>query len=142
MPVPLLEIEYLVVAGGGSGGGSFGSGGGAGGYLTNYGGTKVTLNKATNYTVTVGAGGVKDPTFPYNAQSGSGANSVFNSTTSTGGGGVNSGGGSNGRAGGSGGGGNGGGSGGAASPSDKVTQAVEVSARRLMPLVPAAVQAR
>ncbi len=65
-----FEIEYLIIAGGGSGGGSgqTGSGGGgAGGYLNSYasetsGGnsstaTTFTTYKDTNYTVTVGAGG-------------------------------------------------------------------------------------
>ena len=45
---------YLVVAGGG---GSAYGGGGAGGYLTNTGGTSISLEKAITYTVTVGDGG-------------------------------------------------------------------------------------
>src|SRR6056300_800774 len=49
------SAEYLVVAGGGSGGYSLGGGGGAGGYLTNYGGSAITLNGGSTYTVTVGA---------------------------------------------------------------------------------------
>ncbi len=59
-------VTYLVVAGGGSGGyvsdpnnnGHVSGGGGAGGYLTNYGGTAITLNSGTTYSITVGAGGV------------------------------------------------------------------------------------
>ena len=50
-------IDYLIIAGGG-GGGSDGNGGpgggGAGGYRT---GTGISLNLATNYTISVGAGG-------------------------------------------------------------------------------------
>lgn len=56
-------VYYLVVGGGGSGGyqsssGEATGGGGAGGYLTNYGGTAITLNSGTTYSITVGAGGV------------------------------------------------------------------------------------
>lgn len=55
------EVEYLLVAGGGTGstGGTFsaGAGGGAGGYRTNYGGTKLTFTMSDTYTITVGAGG-------------------------------------------------------------------------------------
>jgi hypothetical protein len=58
-PVSTIPIEYLVVAGGGSAGGSAGGAGGAGGYRTNFGGTKINLNPATSYTITVGAGGAK-----------------------------------------------------------------------------------
>ncbi len=69
-----FNVEYLVIAGGGSGGHSYGqnvsrgtSGGGAGGYRTNYasetsggGGSNesdFTATGGTNYTVTIGAGG-------------------------------------------------------------------------------------
>ena len=59
-------VTYLVVGGGGSGGyvssgannGHVSGGGGAGGYLTNYGGTSISLNSGTTYSITVGAGGV------------------------------------------------------------------------------------
>jgi len=59
-------VTYLVVAGGGSGGyvssnynnGHVSGGGGAGGYLTNYGGSAISLNSGTTYSITVGAGGV------------------------------------------------------------------------------------
>lgn len=72
--LPLL-IDYLVVAGGGGGGASnVSGGGGAGGFRTD---TAVLLNVATNYTVTVGAGG---------ASFTSGSNSVLNTITSAGGG--------------------------------------------------------
>ena len=56
----LMNVESLVVAGGGGGsgasdnGGTPGGGGGAGGYRTAAG---FGINKNTNYTVTVGAGG-------------------------------------------------------------------------------------
>jgi len=59
-----VDITYLGVAGGGGAGGvvaagsSRGPGGaGAGGMLTNVGGTELTLQQSTNYTVSVGAGG-------------------------------------------------------------------------------------
>ena len=81
-----LTISYLVVAGGGAGvnnqGGGVG-GGGAGGYLTNYGGTALTLAIATNYIVTVGAGGAANVT---GGSETDGSNSVFNTITSIGGG--------------------------------------------------------
>lgn len=69
-------VTYLVVAGGGSGGyNSTGThatgGGGAGGYLTNYGGTAISLNSGTTYSITVGAGGVGG------TDSNNGANSVL-----------------------------------------------------------------
>ena len=81
-----VSVQYLVVAGGGSGAATYGgstfwtagSGAGAGGFLT---GTKGVV-PATNFTVTVGAGGA--------VQSGSfglaGSNSVFSTITSLGGG--------------------------------------------------------
>ena len=80
-----LTVEYLVVAGGGGGGkGSGGGGGGAGGYRTNYGGTALTLNVATNYTVTVGAAGAGAASPSSNPSVG--GNSVFSTITSYGGG--------------------------------------------------------
>jgi hypothetical protein len=51
------SAEYLVVAGGGSGGRSDAGGGGAGGLLTNFGGSAITFDIGTTYTVTVGDGG-------------------------------------------------------------------------------------
>ena len=69
-------VTYLVVAGGGSGGyqpsGTHATGGGgAGGYLTNYGGTAISLNSGTTYSITVGAGGVGG------SDSNNGSNSVL-----------------------------------------------------------------
>lgn len=69
-------VTYLVVAGGGSGGYQPSAthatgGGGAGGYLTNYGGTAISLNSGTTYSITVGAGGVGG------SDSNNGANSVL-----------------------------------------------------------------
>jgi hypothetical protein len=70
-----LEVQSLVVAGGGSGGAGWpGGGGGAGGLLTGY---SPTLTINTNYTITVGAGGS-----PWSK----GSDSVFNELTSIGGG--------------------------------------------------------
>lgn len=48
-------VEYLVIAGGGGGGGASGGGGGAGGLLSG----SLSINSATRYTVTIGAGGTR-----------------------------------------------------------------------------------
>jgi hypothetical protein len=85
-----VSATYLVVAGGGAGGAGFGNGngtggGGAGGLLT---GT-TSLNPATTYVVTVGAGGfgsVGSSTNVYPSPSSSGSNSSFSSIVATGGG--------------------------------------------------------
>ena len=53
MPSP-GTVQYLVVAGGGGAGGDRGGGGGGGGFRT---ATGFELALATNYVVTVGAGG-------------------------------------------------------------------------------------
>ena len=91
-PAP-IPVDYLVVAGGGGGGYSDAGGGGAGGLRTSYtnsstlnGHTESTLNllSATNYTVTVGAGGTRSTSGTSNASNG--GNSVFSTITSTGGG--------------------------------------------------------
>ena len=79
-----LTVEYLIVGGGG-GGGHVG-GGGAGGYRTNYGGTKLTLAVATNYGITVGAGGNGSTSTVNPANATSGSSSVFSNITSAGGG--------------------------------------------------------
>jgi hypothetical protein len=104
-----LNIEYLVVAGGGSGGSgndagnSEGAGGGgAGGMLTG----AITGVLGVSYPVTVGAGGASTTGLLQNGNPGQ--NSIFGSFTSTGGG--RGGAGSN-NAGGNGGSGGGGGSG-------------------------------
>jgi hypothetical protein len=95
-----LTLEYLVIAGGGGGGGNRAGGGGAGGYRSSvvgetsgYGGfaeaalvfgTAVgQIDFATNYTVTVGAGGAGGAN---TIRGTNGENSVF-VITSTGGGG-------------------------------------------------------
>ena len=56
-----LEVDYLIVAGGGAGSQGFAGGGGAGGYRTSFpGGTKITLvEPVTN--ITVGSGGAAPP---------------------------------------------------------------------------------
>jgi hypothetical protein len=51
------DVEYLLVAGGGSGGAGDAAGAGAGGHLTNFGGTAVGMEPGEVYTVTVGGGG-------------------------------------------------------------------------------------
>ena len=95
------EVEYLVVAGGGSGGGDFGAGGGgAGGMLT---GTISSLVDGS-YTITVGAGGAASTTADYPGFGNDGNDSSFGTlidATGGGGGGMRN---SDGRNGGSGGG--------------------------------------
>jgi hypothetical protein len=80
--------DYLVVGGGGSGGtagDTSGTGGGGGGGLRA--GTNLALS-ASNYSVTVGAGGVAPNTAGSSSVQGvNGSNSVFGSITATGGGG-------------------------------------------------------
>lgn len=81
-PLQALSVDCLVLAGGGAGGNTAGGGGGAGGgYRT---GASLSVT-ATNYTVTVGAGGAIDTNPP--SAGGSGSDSVFSTITSTGGGG-------------------------------------------------------
>ena len=97
-----LTVDYLVVAGGGGGGGGAftnangAGGGGAGGLRTSYGSTtggggsaesNLSLSVATNYTVTVGAGGNGGTTTSGATGGNNGSNSVFSTITSTGGGG-------------------------------------------------------
>tara|TARA_R110000796_G_scaffold139274_1_gene255398 strand:+ start:178 stop:1431 length:1254 start_codon:yes stop_codon:yes gene_type:complete len=91
---PQITVDYLVVAGGGGGNGSAGGGGGAGGLRTSYGSatggggsaeSSLSLTGSTNYTVTVGAGGIGGT--PANSRvSTNGNNSIFSTITSTGGG--------------------------------------------------------
>jgi hypothetical protein len=88
-----FDVDFLVVAGGGAGNNDVGGGGGAGGLRTSYGSTtggggsaesSLTLATATNYTITVGAGG----TYTYAGTTNNpGNNSIFSTITSTGGGG-------------------------------------------------------
>jgi hypothetical protein len=81
------NVEVLVVAGGGGGGywGTQGAGGGAGGVINN---TAFAVVGGSNYTVTVGAGGLGS--WGHNAINDrlatSGSNSVFGSITALGGG--------------------------------------------------------
>jgi len=87
-----LTVDYLVVAGGGSGSGYYrAGGGGAGGLRTSYGSISgggasaentLSLVPATNYTITVGAGGAGAS----NIEGSNGSNSVFSTITSSGGG--------------------------------------------------------
>ena len=85
-PQTALTCDALVVAGGGGGGGESSSnagagGGGAGGYRLL---TSQSVASDTNYTVTIGAGGVGAIAGQNNGTAGS--NSVFSTITSTGGG--------------------------------------------------------
>jgi len=54
---PPYDAEYLLIAGGGGGAYGNGGGGGAGGFLTNFGGTAISLTAGATYTITVGGGG-------------------------------------------------------------------------------------
>lgn len=88
-----LDVEYLVVAGGGAGGYDRGSGGGAGGYRSSIAGESsgggasaeslLSLSGNTNYSVTVGAGGATHTGY---TSGNSGSNSTFSTITSLGGG--------------------------------------------------------
>ena len=94
---PAFNVQYLVIAGGGGGNIYNGGGGGAGGYRSAYnnetsggGGsaeTALTLQLATNYTVTVGGGGTAGVSSANYYRGYNGSNSVFSTITSIGGGG-------------------------------------------------------
>ena len=100
--VPIISVNYLVSGGGGGGasgfGGIGGGGGGAGGIRSSYGNiagtpswandTTLSLVPGTNYTVTVGGGGV-GATSGEGTIGTNGSDSVFNTITSIGGGGAN-----------------------------------------------------
>ena len=85
--LPLI-VAYLVIAGGGGGAGSYGGGGGAGGYRNSYASetsgrnssTEIKLANivATNYTVTVGAGGAGSGGDSGGSGGGAGGNSGSN----------------------------------------------------------------
>ena len=95
-------VSYVVVGGGGGGGRSNGGGGGGGGYretkspatpytaspLDGYStpGNRITVT-ATDYPITVGAGGAKATTAPSSNAGTDGSNSIFSTITSSGGGG-------------------------------------------------------
>jgi len=93
-------VDYLVAAGGG-GGGNFGGGGGGGGYRESPGAASgcysvsprgaapaVALTvPATNYPITVGAGGAAGVCGGPQYKGGCGSNSIFSSITAAGGGG-------------------------------------------------------
>tara|TARA_B100000614_G_scaffold115323_1_gene103605 strand:- start:633 stop:5474 length:4842 start_codon:yes stop_codon:yes gene_type:complete len=84
---PATDVYYLVVAGGGGGTGGAsggGGGGGAGGYLTNFGGTALSLNPLTNINVTVGTGGSAGVG---GTEGGEGTASSYGSISAAGGGG-------------------------------------------------------
>ena len=90
---PAITVDYLIVAGGGSGGATpasqtGGGGGGAGGLRTSYTNssslnghteTALTLTTATNYTVTVAAGGAAVST---DSAGNNGLNSAFGNVSS------------------------------------------------------------
>ena len=112
-------VDFLVIAGGGAGGKNGGGGGGAGGYRNSYstessgggGSSETSLNfsAGTVYTITVGAGGTANDSYP-NTYGNDGNDSSVSGTgittiTSTGGGGGGGAGRRTGASGGSGGGG-------------------------------------
>ena len=87
---PSFDIHYLIVAGGGGGAyGATGSGGGggAGGYLTNFGGTAISLQPSTNVAITVGTGGAGKTNASGGGQGVNGTASSYGSSLSTAGGG-------------------------------------------------------
>jgi hypothetical protein len=99
---PNLDVDYLIVGGGGSGangrGGKDGGGGGAGGLITSWPGgsgggsaseATMALQESTQYNVTVGSGG---STVPANTNGAvrNGSSSIFNGFTALGGGGSKS----------------------------------------------------
>jgi hypothetical protein len=84
VPVTPLSASYLVVAGGGGGGYQFGGGGGAGGLLS---GSSLTIDSASTYLVTVGAGGAGATATSANGVSGSNSTFSMVSTAAVGGGG-------------------------------------------------------
>ena len=100
--VSFIDMEYVVIAGGGAGGSStatgarMGAGGGAGGYRSNVSGentggnvsttnafTTYFIQKGTSYTVTVGGGGAANAT---GGVAGQGSDSRFAKIISSGGG--------------------------------------------------------
>ena len=101
--VPILTVDYLVVAGGGGGssgyGGSPQGGGGAGGLRTSYGlisgggataETSLSLTGGTVYALEVGAGGAGAPAQVDGNIGGSGGVSSFDAISTVGGGGSRS----------------------------------------------------
>jgi len=90
---PLIDADFLVVAGGGAG--SDTGGGGAGGLRTSYGTTtggggssesSLNLSVTTNYTVSIGSGGIGGLDNATTVRGTNGSDSVFATITSTGGG--------------------------------------------------------
>ncbi len=78
------QLDYLVVAGGGSGGGNSGGGAGAGGLLTSFpGGTKIDIREGNVTDITVGAGGAA---VCGSVNGNKGNDTVLASVTATGGG--------------------------------------------------------
>lgn len=102
-----LEVEYLIVGGGGGGGGLSSSNaagaGGAGGYLTNVGGSLLSLS-AGSQEIIVGAGGAGGTTSGTRGTQGASSSAFGLTAIGGGGGGGNAGGQQTGGAGGSGGG--------------------------------------
>ena len=89
VPSKNMQVDYLVVAGGGAAG-YRGAGGGAGGYRTSAGPSgggaaaeaSLAVTSGTSYAITVGAGGAGSTS----TKGSNGSNSVFHTITSTGGG--------------------------------------------------------
>ena len=89
LPIPVADIEYLVVAGG-AGGGGWGGGGGAGGLLSS---SLSSVESGSSFTVTIGAGATATGRSGGNYVAGgdgtdsSVAGTTISTITSTGGGG-------------------------------------------------------
>lgn len=83
-PTP-VTVDYVVAAGGG---GAAAGGSGAGGFKTSIGNSPIYLNTGTQYTITIGAGGVGASNSYGGDGTGQtqGSNSVFSIITATGGG--------------------------------------------------------
>ncbi len=85
-PTSAISADVLVIAGGGGGGKDGAAGGGAGGLSYQ----SARSLSATNYTVTVGAGGTGSTSYttanPTGGNGNAGSNSVFDTITSNGGG--------------------------------------------------------
>lgn len=83
-----LEVDYLLVAGGGAGAQGFNGGGGAGGYRTSFPGGTKTLLVAPVTNITVGSGGAAPPSGQNQAPTTVGEDSDIGGTIQSSGGGT------------------------------------------------------
>jgi hypothetical protein len=80
----ISQVEYLVVAGGGSGAGDYGGGGGAGGLKTGL----LSVLPSTNYSISIGTGGSGSTGGTVRGNNGTGSTFASISTSGGGGGGA------------------------------------------------------